>query len=171
MTRINPRHLLRFYPPSWRARYGDEFLALLEQEGVRPRVVMNVLAGAFDAWISPRTQGTEDRVAAPAAPMGPQIMFCPINRGKRSAADLLSQFYFGAALFVSILGLSVLLHAAWGDTWLGDILQRFAAAFAVGMSSGPFWFREYPKRTQLAASLWMGLTMLGVIRVLTWLWP
>src|SRR5688500_17074384 len=47
---IRPRTLLRLYPRAWRDRYGNEFVALLEKEGTGPRVVLSVLAGAFDAW-------------------------------------------------------------------------------------------------------------------------
>ena len=41
--------LVRLYPAPWRRRYGDEFLALLADEGVSPRVVLHVLLGALDA--------------------------------------------------------------------------------------------------------------------------
>src|SRR5688572_21667426 len=116
--RIKPRHLLRLYPRQWRARYGDEFLALLEREGTTSRVVLNVLAGAFDAWMSPRSFGVPTSAAAPAAPVGPQVLLLQPNKGPRSASEIWSQFCFGAAALVSLLGLSVLLHAASNDSWL-----------------------------------------------------
>lgn len=43
------RFLLRLYPSSWRARYGDEFQALLEERQLVPFDVADVLLGALDA--------------------------------------------------------------------------------------------------------------------------
>lgn len=48
---MNPRTLLRCYPRHWRKRYGDEFLALLEQQRLTPTVALNVLLGALDAHL------------------------------------------------------------------------------------------------------------------------
>jgi hypothetical protein len=42
--------LLRTYPRTWRARYGDEFMAVLEQ-GLTWRGAVDVLFGALDAWV------------------------------------------------------------------------------------------------------------------------
>ena len=44
-----PRWLLGTYPRAWRARYGDEFMAVLEQ-GLTLRSAVDVLIGALDAW-------------------------------------------------------------------------------------------------------------------------
>lgn len=46
--------LLRLFPSAWRTRYGDEFLALLESEPPRPRLVLDVLLAALDAWLRPQ---------------------------------------------------------------------------------------------------------------------
>jgi hypothetical protein len=43
--------LLRLYPASWRARYGDEFEALLEERPLGPFDVADVLLSAFDAHL------------------------------------------------------------------------------------------------------------------------
>jgi hypothetical protein len=43
--------LLRLYPFRWRERYGDEFLALLEQQSVTPSVIFDVALGALDAHL------------------------------------------------------------------------------------------------------------------------
>ncbi|HKV83453.1 MAG TPA: hypothetical protein VJN88_02785 [Ktedonobacterales bacterium] len=43
------RLLLRLYPIAWRARYGDEFAALLEARPMTPRIVLDVMTGALDA--------------------------------------------------------------------------------------------------------------------------
>jgi hypothetical protein len=46
--------LLRLYPANWRRRYGEEFAALVESQPRSLRVVVDVLLGAFDAWLRPQ---------------------------------------------------------------------------------------------------------------------
>jgi hypothetical protein len=43
--------LIRCYPAGWRARYGDEFLALLEERPLGPYDVADILLGALDAQL------------------------------------------------------------------------------------------------------------------------
>lgn len=43
--------LVRMYPPGWRERYEEEFLALLEARRITPAVVVDVCRGAADAWL------------------------------------------------------------------------------------------------------------------------
>jgi hypothetical protein len=46
--------LLRCYPAEWRSRYGDEFLAILEERPLGPYDVADVLVGALDARLRSR---------------------------------------------------------------------------------------------------------------------
>ena len=47
------RALVRLYPPSWRERYGEEYLALLADVGLDARSCLNAARGAAGAWIRP----------------------------------------------------------------------------------------------------------------------
>jgi hypothetical protein len=47
------RAALALYPPSWRARYGDEVHALLDESGGGLRAVASVAWRALPAWIWP----------------------------------------------------------------------------------------------------------------------
>ena len=49
---MRPERLLLLYPPRWRARYGDEFVAILEHRSLGIRDVVDILFGALDAWLS-----------------------------------------------------------------------------------------------------------------------
>lgn len=49
--------LVRCYPARWRARYGDEFAALLEERPLGPFDVADVLLGALDAHLHLRGHG------------------------------------------------------------------------------------------------------------------
>jgi hypothetical protein len=53
--------LIRCYPAGWRARYGDEFEAVLEQAALGPLDVADILLGALDAQL--RLRGHETRIA------------------------------------------------------------------------------------------------------------
>lgn len=48
------RLLLRGYPAAWRDRYGDEFLALLEQRPPGVRHVLDIVGAAVDARVHPQ---------------------------------------------------------------------------------------------------------------------
>ena len=48
------RFLIRLYPAGWRARYGEEFEALLEERPLGPFDVADVVLAAIDAHIRPR---------------------------------------------------------------------------------------------------------------------
>jgi flagellar motor component MotA len=60
---LSSTQLIALYPRTWRERYGDEFAALLEDFGIGPRTILDVLLGAFDAHIRQRAS---DRAAARA---------------------------------------------------------------------------------------------------------
>ena len=49
--------LIRCYPARWRARYGDEFEAILEERPLGPFDVADILLGALDARLRPRGHG------------------------------------------------------------------------------------------------------------------
>src|SRR5579884_1814540 len=44
---------LRLYPRDWRARYGDEFAALLEDYPLTPYALFDLFLGALDAHLTP----------------------------------------------------------------------------------------------------------------------
>jgi hypothetical protein len=51
------RLLIRCYPARWRARYGDEFAAVLDERALGPFDVADVLLGAIDAHLHLRGRG------------------------------------------------------------------------------------------------------------------
>jgi hypothetical protein len=46
--------LVRLYPRAWRERYGEEFVAMLEQSPLSIRDLFDVALGAVDAWMRPQ---------------------------------------------------------------------------------------------------------------------
>jgi hypothetical protein len=51
--------LIRLYPARWRARYGDEFAAILEERQLGPFDVADILLGALDAQLRLRGRGAD----------------------------------------------------------------------------------------------------------------
>jgi hypothetical protein len=47
--------LLKLYPPRWRQRYGREFTQLMAGQPFSIATVVDVMAGAIDAWIYPQS--------------------------------------------------------------------------------------------------------------------
>lgn len=47
--------LVRLYPRAWRDRYEAEFLAVLESRSVTRADRLDIVRGALDAWLHPRT--------------------------------------------------------------------------------------------------------------------
>jgi hypothetical protein len=55
------RLLVCLYPPTWRSQYADEFRAVLEQERLTLFVVLDIVLGAADAWLTPAYRPTLPR--------------------------------------------------------------------------------------------------------------
>src|SRR5512137_1476326 len=55
--------MLRLYPARWRARYGDEFAAVLAERPLGPFDVADVLLGALDAHLHLRGLGAASQHA------------------------------------------------------------------------------------------------------------
>jgi hypothetical protein len=69
--------LLKLYPPRWRRRYGEEFVALIASQPFSFLTVLDIIGGAIDAWIQPQSH-----LAPPAAPQseGETLMLAKLMR-------------------------------------------------------------------------------------------
>ena len=85
------RAALALYPPSWRARYGDEVHALLEQSGGGPRAVASVAWRALPAWIWPPAH-LHDRPARMRASLSTGLMAWSFLTGLALVFAQLTQF-------------------------------------------------------------------------------
>lgn len=141
---MRPETLLRLYPRAWRARYGDEFVALLEKEGTGPRVVMNVLAGAFDARVSPRSRGG----MAVDGPLGPNVLWVARGAPARKFEPGSWPYFAGAMVAgLAVHGIGQLVHPG----------RMFPISFLAGfLATWQLWlFRLFSLRTRLAAAVWV----------------
>lgn len=141
--------LIRCYPAQWRARYGDEFLSVLEEGPLGPYDIADILLGAFDARLrsrglaSARQQGRgltmSLRVGGLAAIFGSGLLGVAGLLG----SDVVIRVDGGITQTVFIAGLAVLLVALTG-------LSAFQG-------------RAYPARSWAA----FGLAALGMAAIIT----
>jgi hypothetical protein len=143
---MKPRTLLKLYPQPWRDRYGEEFVALLEREGTGLRVVVNVMAGAFDAWVSPRSG---DAMALDG-PFGPRILWrAPRPEGGKFPPGSLPYLAGAAVAGLVVHGIGQLIHP--GRFGPVNVLAGFMATWQLWV------FRMFSVRTRLAAVFWVFL--------------
>lgn len=70
--------LVRLYPRAWRERYGPEFMALLEEQPLTLRSVLDIVRGALDAhWLARRYQQLQEARIRPGR--GKE---CAVKRGQ-----------------------------------------------------------------------------------------
>ena len=126
---MNPRRLVGLYPAPWRHRYGDEFLAVLEERPPRGLDVIDIAWGALDAHLFPQ------------APEGRFRMFTRLAGSAALVAGLLlvlGAFWDGgpvlsplrvAAVYVLILVGLIGIHLRQVSVRPGLAWFGFAAAF------------------------------------------
>lgn len=131
--------LLRCYPPAWRARYGDEFAALLEERPLGPFDVADVLLGALDAHLHLRGLAAS-------------------HAGKGFSMSLRIGGY--AAIVSGVLWLIVLAANAINDgaesgiPWIGPVLVALLIVNLIALTGlSAFQARRYPVLTWAAFAI------------------
>lgn len=158
--------LIRCYPARWRARYGDEFEAILEERQLGPFDVADILLGALDAQLRLRGHGVDTRqtrrftmslrIGGIAAIIGASLIVIVIalTGGRTEGSDNASTIALLvalAALLVALTGMSA--FQARSNPWL--VWTAFAvtavgtvAIFIAGVSdlagAGPRDWRDGP---------------------------
>jgi hypothetical protein len=158
--------LIRFYPAAWRARYADEFAAVLEDRPLGPFDVADVLLGALDAQLHLRGLGAASqhrrgftmslRIGGYAAILGGFLWLIvlaanAINNGAESGVPWIGPVIVTAVVvtLVALVGLSafqarqypVLTWAAFAIPALGGVVSLLGVvAIAVGGEGDPAVF-------------------------------
>jgi hypothetical protein len=150
--------LIRCYPASWRQRYEDEFLAVLEERPLGPFDIADILLGALDARLGsrrPRAAGSHGRSLSMSLRIGG--FAATLGAVLWAVAGLLSTGVAGAvsdSLPVAMLmaGMIVMLVAMAGLSAFQARTHPGAiwAAFAVTVIGTVAFFVGY------AASIWVG---------------
>ena len=121
--------LILLYPGNWRTRYGEELTALLETQKVSVRLVIDLIAGAIDARVSPQMAIPVQHAANGGGSMA--IVF------KSCRSESMSQGLQWLSLFIALGGLAV-----WMAVYL-QLKRAFGSTAwveAVGYSALPAFF-------------------------------
>lgn len=110
--------LVALYPQAWRARYGDELLALIEDSSISPLQLADLARGALDAHLGPAGLNARpvDRMRnTVAATLGCWIAFVIAGAGfAKSTEDFTAYHPLLGAIRVAVAVLATLSAAAVG---------------------------------------------------------
>ncbi len=158
--------LIRLYPARWRARYGDEFEAILEERPLGPFDVADILLGALDAQLRLRGQRASSehergfrmtlRIGGFAAILGASLIVIVIaltgghTEGSENA-NTIALLVALAALLVALTGMSAfqarsnpwLVWTAFAVTAVGTVVI-FIAGVSDLAGAGPRDWRDGP---------------------------
>jgi hypothetical protein len=141
--------LLRCYPARWRARYGEEFAAVLAERPLGPFDVADVLLGALDARLHLRHLGAAD--------------------GSPGASDMSSRIGGWAAITGGILWLTVFLLSVFTTEQgaAGMMLLLIATILLLVALTGlsAFQARRYPRLVWAAFLLPAAGAVLSIVAV------
>jgi hypothetical protein len=130
--------LIRLYPARWRARYGDEFEAILEERPLGPFDVADILLGALDARLRLRGRGAEMQKGTGFS----------MSLRLAGVAAILSAVLFPAGLLVASLD-----PGDGAEPGAGLILAGTAALLVALIGLSSFQARQHPKLIWAAFAL------------------
>ena len=154
--------VLALYPPRWRRRYGDELRELIGSQPFSLHAVIDLIAGAIDAWLEPQKIPLQPDERQEGVTMIGNVMklSCAGSRAKVSREDAWKSaaVNIGGTLFLTVIWM-------WMHIRLGDrsSINAFSAmAFLV-----PYLFSlrytELKGRSLATQSIFIG----GMILILT----
>ncbi len=122
------RAALALYPPSWRARYQDELLALLDDSGGRLGAVASVAWRALPAWLSP-PRHLHDRPARVRASLATALL----------SGALLTGLGLVFAQLTQLQGFTVPGHPAIGWAYAVFDVALAVSGLVAGLGGLPLW--------------------------------
>jgi len=154
--------LLALYPPRWRRRYGDELRALIGSQPFSFHAVVDLIAGAIDAWLEPQRIAMQPNAGQEGATMiGTMMKLGCAGSGERVTRE---DAWKSVAV---MLGGTLLLTALWMAMRirLGD--RTYVDAFSAMAFLVPYLFSmrytSLKGRSLRTQSIFIG----GMILVLT----
>ena len=154
--------LLALYPPRWRRRYGDELRALIGAQPFSLHAVIDLMAGAIDAWLEPqKIPMQQDATQEGEMMIGTMMKLgCAGSGGRVTREDA----WKSAAV---MLGGTLLLTALWMAMRVRFGARTYADAFSAMAFLVPYLFSlrytSLKGRSLRTQSIFIG----GMILVLT----
>jgi len=146
--------LLQLYPRDWRDRYGDEFLATVGNGALHLQQIVDIVAGAIDAWLSSdvrrttQAQQASQRLAGESAMTGKLHALCHGTTLRYTRRDALigAAVMIGATIVFSALGIYARRH---GLPVTGEILKSLAFPGSLTLSMPFVFLKGQPWKAQL----------------------
>jgi hypothetical protein len=168
--------LLGLYPEPWRARYGDEFLALLEDRPPSLRERLDIVRGALDAHMDPQIPAPEqvkDRAGLGA--LAGFVLFyiaLAIALNGPEHVDEYGSYRDGAAAApVFVLAMLLLLAALFRTiSRLPTSRSWTRAVGSIGLVSGLLWSMA-PWLLPILAVFLVGVAVIAIGAYRAGLWP
>jgi hypothetical protein len=164
--------LLKLYPPAWRRRYGREFSELIATQSASFGMVVDLVAGAIDAWIHPQSSTV---VPATSDAIGETTMLAKMLRIRCAGyGPTVTSSDLWKSLGVT-LGGTAALALVW--TWAN---RRFAGnpyvyasgmmAYVVPILAGLHYtsLKGRPARVQSIFIVGLGVVLMGLSLIATW---
>jgi hypothetical protein len=154
------RPLLKLYPKAWRARYEDEFIALLEQNTSTPFDPFDIILGAIDAHLRP--QVSVDRVTSERRSFMNSIGFSRLSG--------LASMIGGALLVIGIMGMSIVSDDSYPYTFgLADVLMSLLILSSLLLMFAGLvgLYAKWGSRTGVLGRASLIVTALSVLTILT----
>lgn len=135
--------LVRLYPRAWRERYGEEFLATVGRGRLSVQQVVDMVAGAIDAWLSAEVRNATRAVGTAGNKGGTmtlRTMVCSGSTTRYTKRDSL----IGAAVMIGITAVMVSAAMTFNRAGFPDAAETLASlAFPVSFTlSMPFWLMK-----------------------------
>jgi hypothetical protein len=138
---MTAERLLRLYPRAWRARYGDEFLAMVGSGPLQLQQVIDIVSGAIDAWLSAEVRGaTQQTATSTGGTKMKAISICTRNQTRYTTRD---GAIGGAVMMLSTLAFALTGLALRGAGYglAATIVLNSAFTFSMTLSL-PFWLMK-----------------------------
>jgi len=140
---VTAERLLRFYPRAWRDRYGGEFLATAGPGRLSLQQMIDIAAGAIDAWLSSDVRNATRAISTATSggrTMTVRTMICRKSDARYTTRDGLigAGIMIGLTAAFSALGLA-LKYSGW--TVASEVVLNVAFMGSMTISL-PFWLMK-----------------------------
>ena len=153
------RALLRLYPRLWRQRYGDELTALLEEQPIQLRIVLNVARSALSERAFPLAHG--ETIMSDST--GTILKFARVP----SAVIPIALSF--AALLVVVVSLAMSNWIVVHESDEGPAAHLWQLCMVVQVPVLLFfalkWIRRYPRQALIVLSVQLGAALLAMAPV------
>jgi hypothetical protein len=167
---VTADRLLQLYPRAWRDRYGEEFLATVGHGALHVQQVVDIVAGAIDAWLSAdvrrtiQSQQASQRLAGGSAMTGKLQAICHDTTLRYTRRDGL----IGAAVMIGgttvFSGLGIYARRN-GMPVTGEVLKSLAFPGSLTLSMPFVFLKGQPWKAQavLIGGMLAVLTLIGYV--------